>query len=141
MTEEKTRTCQFCKEEIKTDAIKCKHCHSKLAPDHPGHEGVCPFCKEDVNPEAIKCKHCGSKIGDAVSTTTEPYRCSDYPHEDFNLNSALRAIHVPDNRDYGQRCFYRCFDRCYGEDWLCHRICENYCRISMPPIEKRVFRR
>lgn len=61
-TQEETRTCPFCKEDIKSEAIKCKHCHSAVAPDHPDHEGVCPYCKETINPEAIKCKHCQSSL-------------------------------------------------------------------------------
>jgi len=57
------RTCPFCKEEIKADAIKCKHCRSAIAPERPGHGGTCPLCKESVHPDAIRCKHCGSDIG------------------------------------------------------------------------------
>lgn len=58
-----TRECPYCKEEIKAEAIKCKHCKSALAPARPTHGGTCPFCSEEVKPEAIKCKHCGSMIG------------------------------------------------------------------------------
>jgi hypothetical protein len=57
-----TRQCPYCKEEIKSDAIKCKHCGSRIAPERPGHEGVCPFCKEQIHPDAIKCKHCKSVL-------------------------------------------------------------------------------
>lgn len=67
MTDEKT-TCPYCKEDIKADAIKCKHCHSMLAENRPAHEGVCPFCKEAINPEAIKCKHCKSSLLKEKST-------------------------------------------------------------------------
>jgi hypothetical protein len=61
--ESKTRNCPFCKEEIKADAIRCKHCRSVLAPEKPTHSGTCPYCKEAIHPEAIKCKHCGSSVG------------------------------------------------------------------------------
>jgi len=58
-----TRQCPYCKEEIRADAIKCKHCKSSIPPDKPEHGGTCPFCKEEVRPDAVKCKHCGSFIG------------------------------------------------------------------------------
>jgi hypothetical protein len=68
-TEKPTRACPYCKEEIKADAVKCKHCSSRLTATTPSHEGMCPFCKEEIHPEAIKCKHCQSKLG--VSSRTE----------------------------------------------------------------------
>lgn len=60
--ESKTRNCPYCKEEIKVDAIKCKHCGTSVAPEKPGHEGTCPYCKEQIHPEAIKCKHCKTDL-------------------------------------------------------------------------------
>ena len=35
------RVCPFCREEIKAEAIKCKHCGSSLAAERPGHNGTC----------------------------------------------------------------------------------------------------
>lgn len=58
-----TRHCPYCKEEIKSEAIKCKHCGSKLAAEKPSHGGTCPYCKESIHPEAIRCKHCHSMLG------------------------------------------------------------------------------
>jgi hypothetical protein len=58
-----TRECPFCKEEIKADAIKCKHCDSMVALERPTHGGICPYCKEEIKPDAIKCKHCQSILG------------------------------------------------------------------------------
>jgi hypothetical protein len=52
--------CPYCKETIKPDAIKCKHCHSELPVTSPSHKGTCPFCKEAIKVDAIKCKHCQS---------------------------------------------------------------------------------
>src|SRR6185437_13916507 len=69
--ENTVRQCPYCKEDIKRDAIRCKHCRSALMPEKPAHGGVCPFCKEIVNPEAIKCKHCGSTIGAAGGSKAE----------------------------------------------------------------------
>jgi hypothetical protein len=61
--EGETRACPYCKEEIKADAVRCKHCRSTLAPEQPRHEGTCPYCKESIHAEAVKCKHCGSAVG------------------------------------------------------------------------------
>lgn len=54
------RVCLYCKEEVKAEATKCKHCLSILMPERPEHGGTCPYCKETINPEAIKCMHCKS---------------------------------------------------------------------------------
>ncbi len=59
---QRVRQCPFCKEEIKSDAIKCKHCGSRVTPERPTHGGICPYCKEEIHPEAIKCKHCKSTL-------------------------------------------------------------------------------
>ena len=74
-TESKTHNCPLCKEEIKSDAIKCKHCGSSIAPEKPAHEGTCPYCKEKIHPDAIKCKHCKSdlrSLGDSEGGCSEP---------------------------------------------------------------------
>ena len=31
-TESTTRQCPYCKEEIRSDALRCKHCHADIAP-------------------------------------------------------------------------------------------------------------
>jgi len=54
--------CPFCKEEIKVDAFKCKHCGSSVVPEKPTHSGICHYCLEEINKDAIKCKHCGSDL-------------------------------------------------------------------------------
>lgn len=63
-TESKTRSCPYCKETIHADAVKCKHCGSRLAPAGPTHGGTCPYCKEEIHPDATKCKHCKSVLTD-----------------------------------------------------------------------------
>ncbi len=60
--ERKTRECPYCKEDILSDAIKCKHCGTSVSAEKSAHEGICPFCKEKIKPEAIKCYHCKSNL-------------------------------------------------------------------------------
>ena len=57
-----TRECPYCNEDIKAEAIKCKHCGSRVQPETPRHGGVCPFCKESIKPEAVRCKHWRSDL-------------------------------------------------------------------------------
>lgn len=91
----KTRNCPFCKEEIKTDAIKCKHCHSFIAPEKPLHDGTCPYCKEQIHNEAIKCKHCGSNLGFG---SPSHYL---YMQQEKSLPPLLAAIHNKSLRSGG----------------------------------------
>jgi hypothetical protein len=56
--ESETRTCPFCKEEVKAAASRCKHCLADITPTRPDHGGVCPLCREEIKPDAIRCKHC-----------------------------------------------------------------------------------
>jgi len=57
-----TRECPFCKEEVKAEAVRCKHCQATLVPTEAGHKGICPFCKESINPQAVRCRHCGANL-------------------------------------------------------------------------------
>lgn len=61
-----TRQCPYCKEDIKSEAIKCKHCGSGLAPIMLEHGGICPYCKEMIHEDAAKCKHCKSMLNRSV---------------------------------------------------------------------------
>ena len=63
MPDDATKECPFCREEIRADAVLCKHCRSRLTDAAPAHGGTCPFCKESIHEDAIKCKHCGSSVG------------------------------------------------------------------------------
>jgi len=58
-----TVECPYCKEDVKVDAIKCKHCGSRISPQKPSHGGTCPYCKEQIKPEAIVCRYCKSALG------------------------------------------------------------------------------
>lgn len=134
MTDEKT-TCPYCKEEIKPDAIKCKHCGSKLAATKPSHEGICPYCKEQINPEAIKCKHCKSVVGQKnqflQEATGSGCGCGDFEEQaetlmssslgQFNMNEEattpdfLLAQQQLGFAGFSTRCFY--FGPFFG--WVC----------------------
>jgi hypothetical protein len=56
------RQCPYCKEDIKSEAIKCKHCGSRVEAARPAHGGICPYCKEEIHPDALRCKHCHSTL-------------------------------------------------------------------------------
>lgn len=60
------RACPFCKEEIKPDAVRCKHCQGSIVAREPQHHGVCPLCKEDIHPEATRCKHCKAELSTRI---------------------------------------------------------------------------
>lgn len=67
MDDTQTRECPYCKESIRSDAVKCRYCGSKIAPNTAEHEGICPFCKEEIKPGAIKCRYCHSQLGPAAA--------------------------------------------------------------------------
>lgn len=62
MVDQESRQCPFCREEINSEATKCKHCGSRIEPARPDHGGECPYCKEQIDPEAVICKHCRSNV-------------------------------------------------------------------------------
>ena len=128
MTDEKT-TCPYCKEDIKADAIKCKHCHSKLAENRPAHEGVCPFCKEAINPDAIKCKHCKSNFvaSSSCEYSSEEGDIAKIQAQMTSMNSMNPSASALINRRLGVElptlnCTYHCF---WGPNGLqCYFLCE-----------------
>jgi len=71
-TEMNTHACRYCKEEIKADALKCKHCGSLVSPEGTSHGGTCPYCKEQIHIEAIKCKHCRSNLMLGITPQSMP---------------------------------------------------------------------
>ena len=129
MTDEKN-TCPYCKENIKADAIKCKHCHSKLAENRPDHEGVCPFCKEDINPEAIKCKHCKSNFVASSSckcSSNEEHDIAKIQAQMVSMDNISPAASSLTNKNLGVgpslgNCTFHCFRGPNG--WRCYWFCE-----------------
>ena len=83
--------CPFCKEEVKADAVKCKHCKSAIGSERPSHAGVCPLCKESIEPKAVKCKHCQSML---VKTEGSDCGCGGSDPNDPDLRSLMlqRAV-------------------------------------------------
>lgn len=57
-----TRSCPLCKEDVRSDAVRCKHCQGTIPLAAPTHDGVCPYCKEAINPAAIRCMHCAANL-------------------------------------------------------------------------------
>jgi hypothetical protein len=57
-----TRQCDYCKEDIKVDAVRCKHCQATLILAAPTHGGACPYCKEAIMVDAVRCKHCKANL-------------------------------------------------------------------------------
>jgi hypothetical protein len=120
-TKKTTSDCPFCKEEIKSDAIKCKHCGSKLNASKPKHEGTCPYCKEDIHTEAIKCKHCKSNL-----SIKSNCKCGNNQE-----NHSIQAMRIGKRTpgftigDY-ENCYLDCsFD--YPTDSLAQNVCFNAC--------------
>jgi hypothetical protein len=53
------KMCPYCKEKIKKNAIRCKHCQSMI--DNVVAE-LCPFCQEDILSIDKTCPHCKSEL-------------------------------------------------------------------------------
>jgi len=123
-------TCPYCKEDVKAGAVKCKHCHSKLAATSPEHEGICPFCKEEIKPDAIKCKHCKSNL-----TVDSSCKCSSNEEDDITkiqgqmapMGNIRPAASSSISKNFGEGpslgdCTFHCFR---GPDkWHCYWLCE-----------------
>lgn len=123
------RECPYCKEFIKEEAVKCKHCHSSVPPIRSKHEGICPFCKESIKPDAIKCKHCSSMLG---GDTTESCSCSSVvPGQ--RVRALAAAPNIPGYS--GNDCYYDCRNHMEGRGASpaeAYRVCQEICQISMP---------
>jgi uncharacterized CHY-type Zn-finger protein len=85
-----SRECPYCKEEIKSEAVICKHCQSRIIPKMPKHEGICPYCKEKIQPDAVKCKHCKSILNHGCPQKANTMGMGEIPYEvpPIDLSSA-----------------------------------------------------
>lgn len=136
----KSRTCPLCKEEIKPDALKCRHCLTILRPPFPEHKGICPFCKESIKPNAIRCKHCKSNLsgsrfgcgcgGSKPLIVRRGSRAMPLPGRAIFLNDApSRPIHVPPGPEPGPMIGTGPLSTTVGDGWVCYEwsdisICE-----------------
>ena len=123
--------CPYCKEEIRGDAVLCKHCGSRLQARTPEHGGVCPYCKEAIHPEATRCKHCRSKLEaremsgcGCTPTTTPRFREVPRPAGEQRFLQSLQGT-IPDPACFHE-CFWSCIDR-GGDPEFCWRACAWIC--------------
>jgi hypothetical protein len=134
-----TRTCPYCKEEIRVDAVKCKHCHSMLA-DRPGHGGTCPLCKEEIHPEAIRCKHChanlarreglggGCGCGQSALRARQPRMRAGQPRITMRRVGVLDNPFPPGSKDpEDEICVTMCGEFCFPDSDICIPYCADFC--------------
>jgi hypothetical protein len=115
-----TRECPYCKEEVKAEAILCKHCGSRLTPEKPTHGGICPYCKESINPEATRCKHCRSSL---LPGGSRPNDCGCGGDTSGSPATAFFSRLGPGSglspSVGGVRDFGACFDNCFNDFVMC----------------------
>ncbi|XLS28086.1 double zinc ribbon domain-containing protein [Flavobacteriaceae bacterium M23B6Z8] len=109
------RECPQCKEDIKADAIKCKHCGSAVAPERLPHGGICTYCKEEIKKDAIKCKHCKSDLSGNAGCGCK----GDTPGK--KDTEMIRTMLRMDNFGFGPDPKYRaCQNTCSSDFFDCY---------------------
>ena len=69
------KTCPYCKEQIKKEAIKCRYCHQGI---RDVKTELCPFCKGDVLSIDNICPHCDSEIKRKAKEIEKSNLVTDY---------------------------------------------------------------
>jgi TM2 domain-containing membrane protein YozV len=96
-----TKKCPFCFEEIKFEAVKCKHCGEFLKPDVESDNTnskvwICKKCKEEVDNEYDTCWNCGSdKSGYVDNETTTEF------NKNKSINRNLNDNKIDKNKNHG----------------------------------------
>lgn len=143
-----TKECPFCKEDVKAEAVLCKHCKSRLEAERPTHEGTCPFCKETIKAEATKCKHCHSAVG--TNSSAGCPQCNDPLTSTPKVTPYAAALPGTIGGGpfgpifWGQRCYWDCVNLKPHDPGKTpaqiHAECEALCQVSMPfPVMGRIM--
>jgi hypothetical protein len=90
-----SRECPYCKEDIKSEAVICKHCLSRIIPKMLKHEGICPYCKEKILPDAVKCKHCKSNLNQGCPQKANTMRMREIPYEFPSMDLPSPQAYIP----------------------------------------------
>ena len=66
------KQCQYCGEEIDSNAVVCPICGEQLESEKAAVEKkVCPFCGEEIDSNADVCPYCGEQLGDTQIQVSE----------------------------------------------------------------------
>jgi uncharacterized CHY-type Zn-finger protein len=124
-----TVECPYCKEDIRADAVICKHCRSRLQPQSPEHGGRCPYCKEEIHPDAIRCKHCGSDLRAGSRAEGGDCGCGGAVTAGAPVAFARAGIGVGYNPACVESCLWQC-GWAGGDRWTCWQICSWLCTFG-----------
>lgn len=119
-----TTTCPYCREEIRTDAVRCKHCGGRVVSKlTPTHGGTCPYCREAIARDATICRHCRSQLP-AVPRPTHGGTCPRC-REAIDPQATICRHCRSDLDEAGSGCGCGCGGACGGGEPGGKRCCED----------------